>query len=584
MFTPIFFTLLPSKAMLIVRLCTVSALCLLVYGCGGSSDSGDLVPVDPIRVNAGPSISINENETAEINGGSSGGTGAITYAWQADASIVIDLPDSTSPSATLTAPSLLQTTQYTISLLATDASGSQQSGSFTLTVNPVNISPTARITSNQIADYGNRQFPVTSLIQLDGSTSSDEDPQTSDAPISQFNWQQIAGPSLLAGINTTQDSIQLVSPIIDNTAQVTIRLTVSDQELATSSIDINLTLLGQSSTLPSVVISPLRDVFSGEIVKLQAVASSLAPNAGPFSAAWQAAPSSQINNAQINAVNEFSTHAVSPLVTADTNIIYTLEAQDSFSNIATAQTSSQVFAPVSRVVNDTGVIQFASNDSVLSTYQESFAGQDADYGADRQTASGQVIKVGDGDQGFDFTRLDDNGDVIDNPSFTFNCVRDNVTGLIWQVKDNINTTNINYVDQTFTWYSQVDNGNFEGDINVGSTSCNTTNAQCNTQAYIDQVNAQGLCGFFDWRLPKPRELQSIVHYGKTSSPLVDTVFFPFWGGSSTQQLWYWTAQSSADGVSDDTARAAWAFDMQTGNDAFLAKISEQRVILVRAGR
>ena len=81
-----------------------------------------------------------------------------------------------------------------------------------------------------------------------------------------------------------------------------------------------------------------------------------------------------------------------------------------------------------------------------------------------------------------------------------------------------------------------------------------------------------------------RELQSIIHYGKTTPPLVDTEFFPFWGDNSGQPLWYWTTQSSADGVNDNNARAAWAFDMNTGNDGFLAKTTEQRVIVVRAGR
>jgi chitinase len=586
MLTPRFFTCLFSKAGQRARLVVLISLSFFVVACGGggSDDAGDMPATDPIRVNAGVNLTLNENESAEITGGSSGGSGAITYRWQADASIAITLPDNTSPNASLTAPTLSQITEYTVTLVATDSAGSAQSDSFTLTVNPVNIDPVARITSNQVDGYGNRQFPVTSLIQLDGSSSSDEDPLNAEAPIGEFNWQQIAGPSLLAGINTSQAAIQLVSPIIDSNTQATIRLTVTDQELAQTSTEINLTLLGQSDTLPSAQINAVPDVFSGEIVKLSGSATSLAPNAAPFTAAWQASTSGQANNAQINNVGEFSTHAISPLVTTNTNTIYTLEARDSFGNIVTVQTTGQVFSPQTRVINDTGVTQFASNDSVFARYQEDFTGQDADYGADRQTASGQVIKVGDGDQGFDFTRLDDNGDVIDNPSFTFNCVRDNVSGLIWQVKDNINTTNINYVDQTFTWYLEDDNGNFAGDTNDNSSSCNTASMQCNTQAYVDQINTQGMCGFFDWRLPTPSELQSIIHYGKTTPPLVDTVFFPFWGNNNSQPLWYWTLQSSADGVNDDTAMAAWAFDMHTGNDAFLVKSSQQRVILVRAGR
>ena len=560
--------------------------CFMLVACGGGSGSDTDVPsvdIDPIRVNAGNNLSIDENQSANINGGSSGGSGAITYTWQADSSITITHADTSLASASLTAPAVTQLTDYTITLVASDNAGSQSSDSFVLSVNPVNAAPVAQVDSNQISGYSNRSYPVTSLIQLDGSNSSDEDPQTADSPISAFNWQQIAGPSLLAGIDTTQASIQLVSPIIDTTTQAIIRLTVTDQEQADSSTDITLNLLGQNETIPEVSVTRMRDVFSGEMIKLVGTPNSIAPDAAPFNASWQAT-STSANQAQINDMNTFSTFAISPMVTTDTEITYTLDAQDSFSNVANSQTQAQVFAPVARTVNDTGVIMFATNDSVLANYQQEFAGQDAEYGADRQTASGQVIKIGDGEQGFDFTRLDNNGDVIDNPSFTFNCIRDNVTGLIWQVKDNVDNTNINYVDQSFTWFADEENGNFEGELNANSASCNVQNTNCNTQDYVNQINAQGMCGFFDWRLPTPQELQSIVHYGKTTPPVVDTEYFPFWGDNNSQPLWYWTSQPNADGVNNEVALAAWAFDMQTGNDAFLSKDTEQRVILVRAGR
>lgn len=558
----------------------LAILCLSACGSGGSEDIPDTKPiVQALLVNAGSNITLDENETANLLGGSSGGQGAIIYQWQADSSIQITHGDTSVTNASLLAPSVTQVTEYSISLIATDTLGAQKTDTIILSVKPVNELPVALVQVNQISGYTINQFPVTAQIILNGSNSNDIDPQTSDAAIASFQWQQIAGPGLLAGIDSTQAIITLVSPMLNEPQQAIFRLSVTDQEQATSSTDYTVTLLSQRQTIGQVTARPIRSVFSGELVVLSAAATSLAPAALPFNALW-----SNTSTAQISDVTAFDTVAISPLVTENQTLIYTFNATDSFRNTVSTQLNAQVFAPVVRAINDTGVNSFANANSMSNTHQNDYPGQDASYGADRQTASGQVIKVGEGEQGFDFTRLDNNGDAVENPSFTFSCVRDNVTALVWQVKEDEDTSSINYADQAFTWFAENDNGNFNGELNTPSASCNVQSQSCNTQAYIDEINTQGLCGFFDWRLPTPNEMQSIVHYGKSNPPMVDSVFFPYLGRDNAQTLWYWTSQTSADGVNNDIANNAWAFDLQSGNDGFLLKTSEQRVILVRAGR
>ncbi|MFT6269571.1 MAG: hypothetical protein ACJAVV_002397 [Alphaproteobacteria bacterium] len=565
----------------------LALMLLMLNACGGGSDGVTAPDVNPppvpIRVNAGASASVDENQTINLLGGSSGGEGAPTYEWQTDTSVQITHADTSITNAILVTPSVTQVTMFSVTLVATDTAGAQQSDTITITVNPINIPPTAIVQANQIEGYSNNQFPVTSSIILDGSASSDADPQTNDAAIVAYNWQQIAGPSLLAGINSTLSTITLVSPTINENQQATFRLTVTDQEQASSSIDSTITLLAQQQSNVEVEATPVRSVFSGELVMLSATVSSLAPDARPFSAQWTQNGAAN-TNAQLNDPTAFITVATSPLVLTDTTIAYQITATDSFRNSDSNQVDGVVFAPVTRVINDSGVTSFANETQLSMLHQNDYPGQDASYGADRQTASGQVIKVGEGEQGFDFTRLDNNGDAIENPSFVFACVRDNVTGLVWQVKENQDANSLNNVDQTFTWYREADNGNFAGDLNAGAFSCNVQSLACNTKAYVDEVNNEGLCGFFDWRLPELNDLQSIIHYGKSTLPLVDSTFFPFLGTSNGQPLWYWTRQSSADGVSNDIARNAWAYDMNTGTDGFLDKTLSQRVILVRAGR
>lgn len=565
-------------------------LVVSLAACSGGGDDADTNPQPPVAsllVNAGSNITLDENTTSTLVAGSNGGTSPITYTWQvSSAQAQINHPDTSVPDAEITALSTVAVTNVTVTLIATDSLGNTNSDTFTLTINPINAPPTANITVSQAEGYAVNAFPGNASIVLDGSTSTDADPQTNNAAITSYLWQQIAGPNLLAGINTSAASITLSAPVISLTESAIFRLTVTDQEQASATSEVVLSLLAQSSTILNASIDSIPSVFSGELMALSATATSAAQNAAPFNAAW-----SNNGSAQIIETNAFNTAAVAPLVAQNTTIDFDLLAGDNFNNQTNARAQSLVLAPVSRVFNDTGMIMFAGVGGLTNNYQADFAGQDADYGSDRQTASGQIVKVGEGEQGFDFSRLDNNGDIVDataaSSSANFSCVRDNISGLVWQVKTASDSSDINYVGQTFTWFQEENNGNFAGELNANATSCNVSSNQCNTAAYVAQINTQGLCGFFDWRLPTPNELQSILHYGKTNPPMVDETFFPVWDTnnvSATQSLWHWTNQTSADGVSGDVARNAWAYDINTGNDGFVNKAFAQYVILVRAGR
>ena len=232
------------------------------------------------------------------------------------------------------------------------------------------------------------------------------------------------------------------------------------------------------------------------------------------------------------------------------------------------------------LINDTGFVDQATNNAITKVQQNEFPGQDGQRGADIVGKNGLIEKAGRGLAGFDFTRLNANGDEQDADAQTWSCVRDNVTGLVWEVKtDDGLLRDQNF---TYTWYSQDDNGGFEGDEAGLAASC--TLANCNTEAYVAAVNAQGLCGFFDWRMPTHEELFSLLHLGLKDVVAVDADYFPNTGALSNQPLWYWTSVPSADGVNSDDAQNAWALDFDSGVDNFLNKSTAARVRLVRAGR
>lgn len=186
-------------------------------------------------------------------------------------------------------------------------------------------------------------------------------------------------------------------------------------------------------------------------------------------------------------------------------------------------------------LNDTG-IDWCANDTTnnLACPVASHRGQDGEHGRDALARAGQLQKVGGGNAGFDFTKLDANGNAQSTSAAQWDCVRDNHTGLIWEVKT---TSGLRSMDNTYTWYNPdpTTNGGSAGVQNGG----NCTGSACDTHAFVQAVNQEGLCGASDWRMPTRRELMSIVHNGRYN-PAIDTDYFP-----NTPSIWFWSSSPYA---------------------------------------
>ncbi len=189
---------------------------------------------------------------------------------------------------------------------------------------------------------------------------------------------------------------------------------------------------------------------------------------------------------------------------------------------------------IPRALNDTGVVladNYPSGRNSDCSGGVVQAQQDCANGRDAEALAGTLIKIGAGHAGFDFSKLDSNGDELPGDAADWQCVRDNVTGLVWEVKTD--DDGLHDRDNTYTWYNSdsSSNGGAPGAYNGG----------VNTEAFVAAVNATGWCGANDWRMPSFAELYSLVRLSG-DAPIIDVAYFP-----NTVSAVYWTSVTKALG-------------------------------------
>ncbi len=211
--------------------------------------------------------------------------------------------------------------------------------------------------------------------------------------------------------------------------------------------------------------------------------------------------------------------------------------------------------------NDTGVTLCGGNLFNTATCPlANFPGQDGDHGRDANT---DTNLGGDGHLGFSFTKLDAAGNTLASDANSWACVRDEVTGLIWEAKTD--DWGIHDGRIGFAW----------GDHSA--TSCATLTA-CNTDTLIAAVNSEALCGYNGWRLPKMEELQSITDYGQVSpEPLLDTDYFPHYRNAGGTIQTYWSSSLRFNSL------YAWNFNAANSAVIFGSVASYLGVRLVLGG-
>jgi hypothetical protein len=565
----------------------VALITLTLVACGGGGGGGDGTDGGGsgntnLLINAGPDATVTEGVSYTLSAEVSGGDGNYTYNWTSSPTVAITQENASSSTASFTAPSVNASTEYRFTVSVNDNSGNSATDFTIITVAPVNIAPVASVTVPSYSNLPANTFPGGIEVIFDGSGSSDAD---SASGIADYSWSQTSGTNVITGVDTNLSTLTITTPIANDPQTLSFELQVTDTEGATDTETVTISIQSETETLPVVDAGFSQGVFSGEVVILNGTASTSIPSAMPLVYSWERSnnvPASNTNTT-IRAIDDddaLSTFAIAPAVDSATVVAYTLTVTDANGNSVEDTINVNIRPMPTPLLNDTGFLQQATNNALTSVQQNDFPGQDGQRGADVIEQNGLIEKAGRGKAGFDFTRLNANGDEQDASAATWSCVRDNVTGLVWEVKTDDGT--FQDKDFTYTWFSDEVNGGFEGDQTGAGATCLL--AECNTSAYVAAMNAQGLCGFFDWRMPTHKELFSLMHLGIANDVAIDEDYFPNTGQVSTTPLWYWTSVPSADGVNSDDAQNAWALDFDSGVDNFLNKSTAGRVRLVRAGR
>jgi PKD repeat protein len=422
---------------------------------------------------------------------------------------------------------------------------------------PANIAPTAKFVPNTYSGSTSTQFLFANTISGDP-----------DGSIVSFAWNFGDGT---AGTGTQ------VTHTYAAVGAYTVTLTVTDNEGAKgqSSLVVNVTATPQPDLIPSAVTVTPASVQPGGIVNVTwQMANSGNANAAASTTGLRLLSAATIGNgAATNQMLNVPTGALAaggvanqsqaltiPAGTAPGSYVVVVVADNvanstlGQSNVANDYARSSAFAvatssPAATLTTPT-VAAGRLNDTGITASQCYQAGSDVLVSCTSAAAvalnSQQDGMVGrdvvnnnnaDGKAGFSYTKIGTNGETLATNATAWSCIKDNITGLIWEVKTadgGLRDMAKTYTNYDSTTSPQIINGA------VAPTQAQV-DAATNSIGFKNAVNATGLCGANDWRLPRAEELQSVIDYGVgQAGPTVDVNWF-----LNTRDNAYWSSSSSA---------------------------------------
>ena len=545
--------------------------CAWLSGCGGGGGSDGGTNTQNVSVNAGADFTVLEKTDIKLAAQVSPPGG--TVSWQ-----ILSGPSLEGfPKDTLTveaaAPDVKSDSKLVLQVDYIAPDGRKASDKLTVSITSQNQLPIPAI-EQTLPKEGLAKHLET--IELSAEKSSDPD---KNGQVVGYLWEQVSGPTLtLTTVN--QQKLQFVHPLLSSNGVALIRLTVQDDEGGSASTEYSVPLVKAASP---VIAEAGQDQTAIEFDTVALNASKSQSASGQFTCLWQQVTQAGQTAVQIKQPQQCVTEFVAPDVDVTTTLSFKVTVSDSSGNQASDTTNIKLEPRALGLIQDTGLNKCYSSTNEIACKNANFPGQDADLG--RDSVASFIDKSGSGRVAFDYTKLNEFADELPNSATSFSCVRDNINGLIWEVKqrDTGSLPNTALRDRVnhYTWYLEnASSVPYTGSVAGAANSTCPSNTNCGVQAYINEVNASNFCGGSNWRLPSYFELLTLIDFGRSNATsLLDDSFFPNLPSSTTLgHLYYWSAQTSVDGRS---LSQAFILDMKTGNDLAYPKSNTAYIRLVR---
>ena len=396
------------------------------------------------------------------------------------------------------------------------------------------------------ADGGaNKSVEVNKTITLTGSASD------SDGTIVSYEWKK--GSTILA----TTASFEYTPSVVGKDV---LTFTVIDNDGAFASDSVQIVVIPTNNQAPVA-----NNITTSTSINMTKVISLMATDADGDLLTYVKA--SDPAHGTVSFTGGIASYTPESNYSGSDSFTYLVNDNSVDSNTATVTIS--VYSPL----NDTGITKCANQsennlDCPLSTHpnQDAQTGRDVTHNDDS-----------DGHAGFSYTKISSTGTELPASATDWSCVKDNVTGLIWENKTD--DDGLHGKSDRYNWYNTNNsrNGGSVGYADNDGNICfgydvSDSATFCNTQAYVARINSATWCGASDWRLPTREELRSLVDYS-VYDPVIDTTYY-----SATVSSYYWSSSPYAIGD------FAWVVGFSHGKDQRYNKYSNYSVRLVRSGR
>jgi hypothetical protein len=298
---------------------------------------------------------------------------------------------------------------------------------------------------------------------------------------------------------------------------------------------------------PNATPEPLISYTSSGLLLTFNAANSLDTDGTITSYAWSFG---ELGSAANSAAGVTATHAYATSGTYAVTVVVTDNSGATASKSIVAIASPPIAIATGKP-NDTGA--GASQCYVAGTSSLSLcnSGEAIALNADQDGARGLDATANssiDGKLGFSFTKIGASGESLPASATLWSCIKDNVTGLMWEVKTSdggLRDQSVQYTNFDSTASGQLSDGSKPSTDQIASPT--------NSTGFRDSVNASGLCGANDWRLPTALELPSLIDYGSPTFQGMDNAWFP-----NSQPDFYWSSSALSSLVSSfDPAQYVW---------------------------